>query len=1088
MNKLLPKISSLFIWCSVLFAIFSHVELYAQSQISGKVVDSTGEPIIGATVAYDKGTKGVATGLDGTFRIDAGAGTEVVISYIGYQSVYAKTSPDLVVTMKQDDTTMDEVIVVGYGSIKSRELAGSVGVVNMDDLQDVAMTSIDQALEGRVTGLAVVSSDGQPGSEASIVIRGVGSMDDASPLFVIDGFPQEESDFTTLNPNDIESMTVLKDAASTAIYGSRGANGVIIVTTKRGQEGTPTIAYNGNISLIRATKTMEVMDPQTFVKMQADIVDQYYVKQLVGAGGARYNSWIQDETYYTGGKTYEDYADAPFIDWVDMMSNDNPIQQNHTISISGRKNNSGYYISLNYADQEGLLVNSGFTRYQGRLSVDQFVTDNIKVGLNANFASTNTFGDTATSGSSAGNALMNRVYQSRPTSWDENSFNDLLYDFVDNGSEDIYGNSHEPWAGGSTQFRYHAITNSMNTDNRKRLDALTANAYLEFTFLKKALKLRVSGGYTNKRTTNYTFYLEETSSGHSEGSDKGANGSFSEYMNFSLLNENTLTYTKVFKAKHSLNAILGFSAQENKTENYNYTAEEVPDEQLGVSSLKNGVITSTDSGRSVNALLSVFGRVNYSYKSKYIANFTMRRDGSSKFAEGNKWGTFPSGAFAWRLSEEKFMSSIKKTMNDARIRVSYGISGNNRVNDFQSQATITTSTNERYAFGNTLYTYGSYPSQLANDELTWETTRTLNVGTDLAFFKNRVKVEFDFYTKNTHDLLLNASLPTNSGFSSVRRNIGQINNTGYEISLNTTNINKKGFRWTTTINFSFNKNELVSLSSGEEAITTSVSYIDDAAYIARVGEPVAQFYGYINEGMYQYSDFKIIESLNTYAKADRTYAPYQYYLLKDNVPYATSKITTLPGFLKHKDLNNDGSIDDDDYTVIGSPYPKHVGSISNRFSYKGFDLNVYFTWSYGSEILNGTRLQMYNVGDGRACGLNRYAYLADYWSDDNPNAKYPSIVTTSTLLRSNSTNYLEDGSYLRLKTVTLSYTIPKKFVTKLGLKNVRISYTGNNLWTLTNYSGQDPEVNVNYTALTPSYDNASYPRTSTNSLGLSITL
>ncbi|MFI3282830.1 MAG: TonB-dependent receptor [Rikenellaceae bacterium] len=1092
MNKLLHGICSCCIWCSVLFAIFSHVDLYAQSQISGKVVDSSGESVIGATVAYDKGTKATATSIDGSFSIDAGVGTEIVVTYIGYQTVYAKMTPNMVIKLKEDETEIDEVVVIGYGSMKSKELTGSISVVNMDDLQDVAVTSIDQALEGRVTGIQVVSSDGQPGSEASIVIRGVGSMDDASPLFVIDGFPQEESAFAALNPDDIESMTVLKDASSTAIYGSRGANGVIIITTKRGQEGTPTITYNGNLSFIRATKKMDVMDPYTFVRLQEDLCDQINEKANMGLTTAYSCSTWLGYSYHSNGRTAEDYKSAEFVDWVDMISNENPLQQTHTLSISGRKNNSGYYVSLNYADQEGLLINSGFNRYSGRLSLDQFITDNIKFGITTNFSVTSTFGDTATGGSNAGNALMNRVYQSRPTSWDETTLNTLKNDLLDLGEySDVYDNYLNP-APMSTSLtndleRTNPVINSTNTDKVSDKYALSANAYVEITFLKKALTLKITGGYTNNRTDNSTFYKEYSLYGYPSITDDGANGSLSQSLSESLLNENTLTYKKVFKGSHSVNAILGFSAQENISSSYGYTAINVPDEELGVASLENGTITDSSSSAGYNSMLSAFARLNYSYKSKYILTATVRRDGSSKFAVGNKWGTFPSAALAWRITEEPFMEPVKKVLSDAKLKVSYGASGNNRVSDFQSLSLITTTTSDRYAFGNELYSYGSYPSQFVNNDLTWETAKTLNVGAELSFIKNRIRVEFDYYIKNTFDLLNSTSLPTNCGYSSVKNNAGQIRNSGYEISVNTTNINKNGFRWTSTLNVSFNKNELVALASGQEAILSGVSYLSES-YIARVGEPVAQFYGYISEGHYQYEDFTVIAAKNqTYeSMATGETLSVQRYLLKDNIPYITSKITTLPGYAKHKDINGDGEVDEDDRTVIGNPYPDHVGSLSNRFSYKNFDLNVYFTYSYGAEILNGTIMQMLDVGDIRAFGLNRYAFMADYWSASNTDARYPSLVANG--VRNMGTNYLEDGSYLRLKTVSLSYTVPKKIVAKLGLKNIRITYTAQNLWTLTNYQGQDPEVNVSYSALTPSYDSAAYPRTSTNSFGLTITL
>ncbi len=1088
MNKLLHGICSCCIWCSVLFAIFSHVDLYAQDQVTGKVVDSSGEVVIGATVAYANGTKGTSTGIDGTFTVAAGIGSEIVVTFIGYQAATVKLSPNMVVTLREDENEIDEVVVVGYGSIKSKELTGSVAVVNMSDIQDVAVTSIDQALEGRVTGLQVISSDGQPGSEASIVIRGVGSMDDSSPLFVIDGFPQEESDFAALNPDDIETMTVLKDASSTAIYGSRGANGVILITTKQGMEGAPSITYNGTFTLTRATKKMDVMDPYTFVKMQEDLTDQLNEKRNTGitSGTANYITWLTS-TYQSNDRTAEDYRDAEFVDWIDMMRTKNPLQQTHTLSISGRKNGSGYYVSLNYADQEGYLINSGFNRYQARVSLDQFINENIKFGINTSFAVTNTYGSSAASGASASTALMNRVYLSRPTSWSEENMEILKNEFVDNGTYDsTYGDMLNPYPYSTTQYRNNPVIETTNSDNNKLLNNLSVNAYLELTFLEKALNFKISGGYTNKRTTTTAFYKEETTWGHEDFNDYGASGSISESLSYSMLNEYVLTYKKVWNKIHSLNAVAGFSLQENTSEGFSYSAQEVPDEELGVSSLEKGTIVSKTSSSSISTMLSAFVRLNYSLKSKYIFTGTVRRDGSSKFAVGAKWGTFPSGAFAWRMTEEPFMKPVKKIMNDAKLKVSYGASGNNRVSDFQSLGLVTTSTSDAYSFGNTLNSTGSYVSQMANELLTWETVKTVNVGAELAFFDSRVEVEFDYYNKNTFDMLNSTTLPTNCGFSSVKRNEGQINNEGYEIAINTTNISKKGFLWTSTFNISFNTNTLVSLASGEEAKLSNVTYLDEA-YIARVGEPVAKFYGYISEGFYQYDDFTVIESAaSDYLGSDGEYHQVKRFLLKDNIPYISTRISTLPGYAKYKDLNGDGEIDEDDRTVIGSPYPDHVGSLQNRFSYKGFDLSVYFTYSYGGEILNGTILQMLNQTDGRAYGLNRYAYMADYWSSENTNSRYPSLVAGG--LRNMGTNYLEDGSYLRLKTVSLGYTLPKKWVAKLGLSNVRVTFTAQNLWTLTNYQGQDPEVSVSYSALTPSYDNASYPRTSTNSFGLTVTL
>ncbi len=1105
MNKLLHKVCSTCIWCSVmLFAVFAQVDLYAQSSISGKVVDSAGEPVVGATVAYDGGSKGTATDLSGSFSIAAPAGTELVVSFIGYEKSYAKLTQGVSITLNQDENQMDEVVVIGYGSVKAKEITGSVGIVNMDDVASASVTSIDQALEGRVTGLSVVSSDGQPGSESAIVIRGVGSMSgDAGPLYVIDGFPQESSDFAQLNPEDIESMVVLKDASSTAIYGSRGANGVILITTKRGKEGKPTITYSGSLAFTRSTKDMEVMDDWTFVRYQADLVDQIYWKKYagIGSGTTGYSAnltWIWNQSYFSNGVTMDDYEHTHSIDWVEKMKNDNPIQQTHTVSISGRKDNSGYFVSFNIADQEGLLLNSGFNRYSGRASLDQFVNENLKFGLNVSYANTYTFGDTATSSSSASNAFMNRVYMARPTSWDEESTYNLENQLLDGSWGETWSyapDNYNPWPDNCTyyygeQYRYNPVINSNNRDVSKTIDQLTTSAYLEAYFLDKALTLKVSGGYSLKKTFNSTFNGEGSYYGSSEsatGLSDGVNATISDATAVSLLNENTLTYQKLINNDHSITAMAGFSIQENTSESHGFSATQIPDGDLGIAAMDAGNNSGMTSTGSINTLLSMFARVNYSYKSKYIVTGTVRRDGSSKFAETGKWGNFPSAAIAWRMTEEEFMQPLKNIVSDVKLRASYGVSGNNRVGDFAAQALMTTAIGDRYTFNNELYSYGTYPSTIANEALTWETTRSFDFGAEISLFKNRLNFEIDYYIKDTYDLLLSSTLATNSGYSSMTRNVGQINNTGLELAVNSVNINKKGFMWTSTFNISFNANKLVELASGEESILSGVSYLSES-YIARVGYPVAQFYGYVSDGIYQESDFDCLylSGNNEITAADGSYMTLYRYMTKDNVPYISSKLATLPGYNKFKDLNHDGAITSDDRTIIGSPYPKHTGSLSNRFSYKGFELNVYFTYSYGNELINGTIFNFANNTDARAFGLNRYAFLADYWTVYNPDAKYAALIAGGG--RNNGTNNLEDGSYLRLKTVSLSYTLPKKFVAKLGLTNVRVSYSAQNLWTLTNYTGQDPEVNTDYSALTPGFDSSAYPRTSTNSFNLNITL
>lgn len=1069
----------------VISAPFPQEVTQSAHDITGVVVDENDEPVIGASVMIKGTSRGTITGLDGRFKLSNAKGT-LVVTFIGYAKkeikIGAKT--EFRIELKDDSEILDEVVVVGYSTMKRSDLTGSVGVVNMNDVESTPVTSIDQALGGRISGLSVISPDGQPGSEASFVIRGTGSMNgDAGPLFVIDGFPQESSDFSSLNPDDIESLTVLKDASSTAIYGSRGANGVILVTTKKGSQGKPTISYKGSVGIQTPTKKMEVLDAYDFVKLQADLADQLLVKKNMGLASS-FNAvpWML-ETYFLE-RDLESYRDAKTIDWWDKMT-DNSVTQNHTLSVSGNSSKTRYYVSLNYSNQSGLIMTTGFNRYSGRMSVDQTISPKLKVGINANYSVTSSYGVTAGTGSNAGQALMNRIYTYRPTSWNDQTLYDLEYQIRDRG----YGDEKYPYPKISDNLeRFNPYITTSNEYHDEGKNDLSANAYAEYTFIK-GLKLKVSGGYTYRTTDREHFYNDMTMQGTPEGNKSaqvGPNGNISHSKNVSLLNENVLTYDRTFKKKHTLNLLAGITFQTYKSDNFGYTAEQVPNQELGIKSLELGTITSATSGGSQTALMSYLGRVNYSYDAKYMATFTFRSDGSSKFAKGHKWGYFPSGALAWRFTREKFMKPVSKVLSDGKLRASFGYAGNNRVGDFASLAIISTTINDRYQFGDVLNPIGAYPSSVRNDELTWESTRTINIGADLGFFKNRIYFELDYYRRNTNNLLLRAAIPTNSGFGSMQRNIGEIQNEGFELAFNTINYRTRDFEWRSNFNISFNKNKVLSFSSGEKSILSNVKFLDEA-YIAQVGAPVAQYYGYVSDGVYQLDDFIIHQTGQTCINSRGEVIPVLRYTLKPDIPYAErSREYTLPGYRKFKDLNGDGVVDTRDRVVIGSPYPKHVGGFTNNFRYKNFSLNIFFTWSYGVQILNATPLNMVNTTDQRGFGVNRFDYLKDYWTEENPDAKYPSLVTGGSRLM--GTDNLEDGSYLRLKNLALGYDFPKKWVTKLGISSLRLGFSAQNLWTLTGYNGQDPEVSANYTPLTPMYDNSSYPRTKTFTFSLNVSL
>lgn len=1077
----------LFLWGGIQSVISSPIfyEIVQSDHITGIVVDENNEPIIGASVRIKGTSKGTITDLDGRFKLSDAKGT-LEITFIGYvkKEVQIGTKTDFRIVLSEDSEILDEVVVIGYSTMKKGDLTGSVSVVNMNDIESTPVTSVDQALGGRISGLSVISPDGQPGSEASFVIRGTGSMNsDSSPLFVIDGFPQESSDFSSLNPDDIESLTVLKDASSTAIYGSRGANGVILVTTKKGSQEKPTISYKGSVGIQTPTKKMELLDAYDFVKLQADLCDQLLVKKNMGlASSFDATKWMK-QTYFNE-RDLESYRDATTIDWWDKLIN-NSVIQNHTLSVSGISSKTRYYISLNYSNQDGLIETTGFDRYSGRMSIDQAISSKLKVGINANYSVTSSYGVTAGSGSSAGQALMNRIYTYRPTSWNDQTLYDLEYQIRDRG----YGGELYPYPKLSDNLeRFNPYITTQNEYHDEGKNDLSANVYAEYSFIK-GLKLKVSGGYTYRTTDREHFYNDMTLQGTPEGTKSaqvGPNGSVSHNKNVSLLNENILTYDRTFKKKNTLNLLAGITFQTNNSDDFGYTAQQVPNQELGIKALNQGTITSATSGGSRTALMSYLGRVNYSYDSKYMVTFTFRSDGSSKFAEGHKWGYFPSGALAWRFTREKMMKPISKILSDGKLRVSFGYAGNNRVGDFASMAQINTTINDRYQFGDILNPIGAYPSTVRNDELTWESTRTINLGADLGFLSNRIYFELDYYKRNTTNLLLKAAISTNSGFGNMQRNVGEIQNEGFELSFNSINIKTRNFEWTSNFNISFNKNKILSFSSGEKSVLSNVKFLDEA-YIAQVGGPVAQYYGYVSDGVYQFEDFDIHQTGQTCINSKGETVPVLRYTLKPDLPYAErSREFTLPGYRKFKDLNGDGVVDNKDRSIIGSPYPIHTGGFTNNFRYKNFSLNIFFTWSYGAKILNATPLQMVNTTDQRGFGVNRFDYLKDYWTEDNPDAKYPSLVTGSSRLM--GTDNLEDGSYLRLKNLSIGYDMPKKWITKIGLSALRLGFSAQNLWTITKYNGQDPEVSANYTALTPMYDNSSYPRTKSCTFSLNISL
>lgn len=1032
------------------------LHLHSQNRfIKGKVTDIKGEPLVGVTVQVKGAQKGVATDRQGTFKISLADGEKILLfKYIGFEQreVTVGSQESVSVVLNESSMMMEEAVVVGYGTVKRRDLTGSVGSVNVDDLQKAPVKTFDEALAGRVAGVQVTSSEGQPGSNINITIRGNNSITQSNyPLFVIDGFPFEgASDFpvnplATIDPNDIESIDVLKDASATAIYGARGANGVIMVTTKRGKVGKSVITYNAYYGLQENNKRVTSLNPYEFVKLQFEI-DSIRTKSL----------------YFKNGKNLEDYRNVAGIDWEDQVTRVAPMQ-NHYLNMAGGTEKTKYSASLSYTGQDGVLINSGFERMMGKLVLDQEVNDKLKVGINSTYSYVKNYGSpTSASGYSNETNLLFNVWAFRPVAVDS-SIN-LIDSPIDPEVEQGNNNTFNPVLTAKNELRENFGNN------------LVANAFAEYSFTKD-LKLKIAGGI-NRGAREYDLFNGPFSRAGFL-SNNAISGSKTFINSTGWQNTNTLTYTKRINENHYFDLLGGFTAERGESSGFGAYAINLPNESLGLNGLEEGEANNITSYSSDWSMASFFGRVNYKLSDRYLFTATMRSDGSSRFQGKNKWGYFPSAAVAWQMDKEPFMKSLK-FVSTSKLRFSWGVTGNNAVSNYASHAALSTANpdagnpannNPGYTFGGG-YQNGLISVGIGNPDLKWESTRQLDLGYNLGLFKDKVNIEVDVYEKRTTDLLLNADMSPNTGYYRSVRNIGKVGNKGLEISLSYSPITKKDFNWTSSFNIAFNKNEVLALSDNQNYIVSSQNWGQDwqnvYGYVAMVGQPISQFYGLIYDGVYQYDDF---------IKVGQTYT------LKNNVTANNaSRGAVQPGDVKYRDLNGDLIINEDDKTVIGNPNPKHIGGFSNNFSYKGFDLSVFLQWSYGNDIYNANRIMFESA---YKYGYNQYESYLNRWSPDNQDSDIPGVQAIKGAgLKAYSTRIVEDGSFLRLKTVTFGYSLPKDLLSRVKIGSARVYVSAQNLYTFTNYSGYDPEVSVRNSALTPGFDFSAYPRARTITFGL----
>lgn len=1032
--------------------ITTGLDTLAQTKITGTVTSKeNGETIPGANVVVKGTTQGTITGMDGKFTLVLSSPNAVLqCSFIGFKPVEAAVNGQKEIHFKLESelVSIDEVVAVGYSTVSKRDLTGSVGQVKGDILVKSPVTNYDQALAGRVAGVQVSSADGTPGEGLSIVIRGGNSITgDNSPLYVIDGIPMENFDPGSISSHDIESFDVLKDASASAIYGSRGANGVIIITTKKGKEdGTTEISLNSSVGTQWIPTRLEVMSPYDYVK---------FLEEVMISQGESY-----EESFRTHWVSPEEYRNVRPINWQDKIMR-SALIQNHNLSVSGGNKKSSIYLSVDYTDQVGTLINTGFNKANNNLKFTHRITDKAQLGgyLYYSYIYRNGL-------DISGNNRLSIIRDAitfRP-----------VRPLVDDGKEGGL-DLDDP-----NELRFDPVKTLSNTDRYKKQDVIRGNLFLNYD-ITKALKLKLSGNYNVDNRKESLFFKKDTYEG-TKGID-GINGTLTYRHYQTLSTSNTLTYSKKIARGQTLTALVGTEAQIAENDYFIAKNKKMPTDAFGTDKLELGIEPELPvSAAFENRLLSFFGNVNYNYKERYLLTLNYRADGSSKFARGNQWGYFPSAALAWRMIEEDFISDLNLFSN-LKLRLGYGITGNNRIGDFAAFSLINYNEFSGYSF-NERYQLGVYHYNLASVDLKWETTSQFNLGIDMGFLDNRVTLTADFYRKNTRDLLLNADMALSTGYSQVLQNVGEVQNQGLELSLNTINISKRAFKWNSAFNISFNKNKTIALNSGQEALYTNPDWyfrFKEYQYITKIGEPVGMIYGLKRDGVYQFEDFNYDEATGKYT-------------LKEGLP--DNGRAVAPGSVKFKDLSGidgkpDGTINELDRVVIGNPHPKHFGGFTNDFRYKNFDMQLFLQWSYGNDILNANRIMFENPGlIGNQ--YNLLAPAADRWTPENPTNGVQAYRFANVFGFPQDGNlvsdfYVEDGSYLKLKTVTLGYTFSKSFLNKAGIKSCRLYVAGQNLHTWTNYSGYDPDVSVGkYGALTPGLDYSAYPMSSTFMGGVQI--
>lgn len=991
-------------------------DLHAQQQaktVTGTVTDVSGEPIIGANIRIKGTTTGTITDIDGNFSIEAEPQSVIEVSYIGYltQETVINNQKSIRFLLKEDTKTLDEVVVIGYGVQKKADLTGSVANINTEKLNTQSNANIGQALQGKIAGVDIVSQGGAPGSGTRIMVRGIGTLNNASPLYIVDGMYMNSIDH--INPNDIASIDVLKDASSAAIYGSRAANGVIIVTTKEGSntEGKPIIDLSVNLGISTASKFLDMLDAKGWAEVTT------IARQAIGKPALDMAT---------------DLANKPDNDWQDIMFRP-ALMQNYNLSVKGGGKYSTYYTGLGYFNQDGIVKGTNYQRYNIQ-SKNDYKRGIFSAGTNLIIS----FSHDKPLHQELRGGMIGTILQSVPT-----------LEKYDDTREGGYGGTY-----GDVVNIPHplAIIDDNIMDRYNENVKIFANLYAQIELFKGLkYKLNLTPDFSFER---YKNYLNKYDFGLATNSITQLTERQRRRRN--ILVENLLTFDRTF-GEHKISALAGYTYQDSRFRHIQAYGEGLPQ---GLEEIDAATTNRSNEGNSWRSVLtSILGRVFYSYQNKYLFTATIRRDGSSKFGKNNRYGYFPSFSLGWNVAEEKFMENVH-WLDQLKLRGGYGVLGNQEIDNYQYSSTITTGIN--YPDGNGGLLQGAFPKNFANPDIKWEETAMTNVGIDFMAFNNRLSLTADYYVKNTKDILLTVPIPISSGGANDPiRNAGKIRNNGFEFNLGWMDQPNPDISYGINLIGSFNKNKVIAMGSESGSIKGGSTNQNITTSETKAGYPIGGYWLISTAGY-----FNSQEEVDAYAKDGKKIQP-----------------AAEPGDIKFVDANNDGVINDDDRVFQGSPFPDFTFALNGNMRYKNFDLSIGLQGVLGNKIYNATRQTLEDVTKGS----NFLASCLDYWTPENKNASHPRLTwdDPNRNTRAESDRYLENGSYLRLRSVQLGYTFPQTWF-KGAIQHARVYINAENLFTITSYSGYSPDVNAD-NANYRGFDNFIYPTNRTFMLGLNVT-